>query len=81
VFKKPLEVKLWQTTLVVEFAMRLHNYCIDKCDNIVTSIGGINPEALVLNYKEHLEPLIMTVLQNVNGMLFMKQSQDKTFDL
>ncbi len=39
VFKKPLEVKLWRTTLVVEAAMRLHNYCIDERDNIVTIIS------------------------------------------
>jgi hypothetical protein len=43
--------------LVVEAAMRLHNYCIDEHDNIVTSISGMNPEALVSNYEEHLDPL------------------------
>ncbi len=44
--------------LVVEAAMRLHNYCIDERDNIVTSISGMNPEALVPNYEEYLDPLM-----------------------
>jgi hypothetical protein len=57
-FKKPLEVKLRRTTLLVDAAMILHNYCIDERDSIVTSINVLTHEALVPNYEEYLDPLM-----------------------
>jgi hypothetical protein len=59
--------------LLVEAAMRLHNYCIDEWDSILTSINVLTPEELVPNYEEYLDPL-MNESSKCKQQQFMKQS-------
>ena len=56
VFKKPLEVRFWRTTLLIEACFRLHTYCIDEREVTVVNIGSCNPE-FTPNYEEYLDPL------------------------
>jgi hypothetical protein len=57
VFKKPLEVRFWRTTLLIEACFRLHTYCIDERELTVVNIGSCNPETFTPNYEEYLDPL------------------------
>ncbi len=57
VFKKPLEVKFWRTTLVIEAAFHLHNYCIDKNEYAAMVVRTCDPEKFTPSYVEHLDPL------------------------
>jgi hypothetical protein len=57
VFKKPLEVKFWQTTLVIEAAFHLHNYCMDKNEYAAMVVRTCDPENFTPRYVEHLDPL------------------------
>jgi hypothetical protein len=56
-FQKPLEVKFWCTTLIIEAAFHLHNFCIDMWDNSIGSIENCDPETFCPSYMEYLDPL------------------------
>ncbi len=45
------------TTLVVEAAFRLHNFCIDEREFTVLHFGNCDPSAFTPNYEEYLDPL------------------------
>ncbi len=57
IFKKLLEVKFWHTTLFIEAAFHLHNFCIDEHDYSVIDIGSCDPDTFRPNYTEYLDPL------------------------
>ena len=57
VFKKPLEVKFWRTTLLIEACFRLHNFCINERESTVVNVGSCNPETYTPTYEEYLDPL------------------------
>lgn len=61
VFIKPLEVSFCRTTMVIEAAFRLHNYCIDMRDTSVLQLDKCDPEAFRVNFIEHLDPLGDTI--------------------
>ena len=57
IFKRPLEVKFWRTTIIIEAAFRLHNFCINnnECADMISA--PCNPESFAPSYVEHLDPL------------------------
>jgi hypothetical protein len=57
IFKKPLEVKFWRKTLIIEAAFLLHNFCIDMRDAVVVGIRDCDPETCCPSYMEYLDPL------------------------
>ena len=46
-----------RTTLVIEAAFCLHNYCIDMRDTSVLQLDNCDPQAFKANFIEHLDPL------------------------
>ncbi len=56
-FKKPLEVRFWQTALLIDACFHLQNYCIDECESTVVNIGSCSPYTFTPNYEECLDPL------------------------
>jgi hypothetical protein len=57
IFKKPLEIKFWRTTLIIEAAFRLHNYYINENEYAAMTINTADPESFTPSYVEHLDPL------------------------
>ena len=53
IFKRPIECKLYKTTLIIHTAMRLHNFCIhERLDNIP---DVHYPETYIPSYYEYLD--------------------------
>jgi hypothetical protein len=57
IFKKPLEVKFWRTTLIIDAAFRVHNFCIDSRESSIISLGHCDPTTFTPTYMEYLDPL------------------------
>jgi hypothetical protein len=57
IFKKPLEVSCWRTTLLIEACFRLHNFCINEREVEVLNFNTANPELFTPSYAEHLDAL------------------------
>jgi hypothetical protein len=56
-FKKPLEVKFWRMTLIIEAAFCLHNCCIGSRESSIIVVGNCDPTTLTPTYMEYLDPL------------------------
>ncbi len=57
IFKKPLDVKFWRTTLIIEAAFHLHNFCIDARESSILNHGNCDPQTFSPTYMEYLDPL------------------------
>ncbi len=57
VFKKPIELALWRTSLLIESTFRLHNFCIKQRETKVANLVGRDPSDFAPNYTEYLDPL------------------------
>jgi hypothetical protein len=55
--KATRDLKFWRTTLVIEAAFCLHNFCIDERELTVLHFGSCDPSAFTPNYEEYLDPL------------------------
>jgi hypothetical protein len=53
IFKKPLEVKLWCTTLIIEATFHLHNFSINMHDSSIVGTGNCDPDTFCLSYMEY----------------------------
>jgi hypothetical protein len=49
--------KFWRSTLVIEAAFCLHNYCIEHNDTVVGKLRMSYPETFVPSYVQHLDNL------------------------
>jgi hypothetical protein len=57
IFKKPLDMNFWQTTLVIDAAFHLHNFCIDEHELTVLHFHSCDPSTFTPNYEEFLDSL------------------------
>ena len=65
IFKKPLEVQFWRTTLIIEATFRLHNFCINMGESTIISDANCDPESFCPSYMEYLDAL--GILDNVKS--------------